>query len=138
MGQSSARADNWSIIRVLWWSIVWKIHNRLQKKRKIILSSCTNPYKFVILGEYCGSEWSFIQNFPGGHIPPGYFIYVLSHIQFTLQVHIGAIITSLYNTQVNRLLINHRSGHTSDDWLWTSSQLPPLIVIYILSDIWRK
>ncbi len=42
-------------------------------------------------------------------------MHVLSLIRFTLQMHIGAIITSLYNTHGNQLLIDHRSAHTSDD-----------------------
>ncbi len=83
--------------------------------KKILVSSCTNPYKFVILGKYCGSECSFTKNVGGTHTSR--LLQILSLIRFTLQVHIGAIITSIYNTHVNRLLIDDRSAHTSDDQL---------------------
>ncbi len=125
MVRSSARADNQLIIRLFWWLIVENSQSITKKKRKILLSSCTNSYKFVILATFCGSECSFTQNFPGAHISR--VLHVLSLIRCTLHVHIGAIITSLYNTHVNRLLIEHRSAHTSDDRFWTSSQLPSLV-----------
>ncbi len=57
----------------------------------------------------------FYTNFPGGT-----YLQVTSclvTLRFTLKVHIGAIITSLYNIHVNRLLIYHRLAHTFDDRL---------------------
>ncbi len=78
-------------------------------------------------GQILWSRMQFYTKFPGAYTSR--LLHVLLLIRFTLQVHIGAIITSLYNTHINRLLINHRSAHTSDGWLWTFSQLPSLLQV---------
>ncbi len=92
-----------------------------------------NYGKFIInyKKEICNSEqtlWlrmlSFRKLSQGVHT--SWLLHVLSLIRFALQVHTGAIITSLYNAYVNRLLTNHRSAHISDHRLWTPSRLSSL------------
>ncbi len=74
-------------------------HNQLPKNEE-------NPFfliyqSFLILDKHCGSEYIVLHQISLGHIPPCYFMSCRSSDSLCKLVHIGAIITILYNTHVN-------------------------------------
>ncbi len=71
--------------------------------------------------------------FPRRHAqdPPLSYFTPLSLIRCVLQAHSADFVTNLQNVHINWLLIDDRSAHTSDNRLWTSSQLPSLGTTYL-------